>query len=141
MTQGLQRWLLPAIVVSIVLVAVIAGLLLVDSPARQRMLVLDRQREFDLRNITLAISRFFELRERLPQTLDELSQYPSGFPFDITDPETGTPYEYRITNEKSYELCAVFSAPTPQGRGQLFAVPAYRHDAGRQCFNLTATSD
>jgi hypothetical protein len=141
MTGALARWLLPAIVVSAVVAAIIAGLLLIGSPAEQRVLALDRHRESDLSNITRATTRYWDLHSSLPQSLDELAKYPSGYAFSITDPETGAPYEYRITGEKTFELCATFGAPTPKSPDEGLNVPAYRHDAGRQCFDLTASPD
>jgi hypothetical protein len=52
----------------------------------------------------------------------------------VTDPETGTPYEYRVLNPVSYELCAQFSLPR-----DLQYDSYWNHPAGRHCYSIDVT--
>jgi len=68
-----------------------------------------------------------------------------------TDPVTKLEYEYRVEGATSYELCATFAAPTPEGKdeyGNPLPVGSTRptypgqriwdHPAGRACFSIDA---
>jgi hypothetical protein len=48
------------------------------------------------------------------------------------DPSAKTSYDYRVTGQRQFELCATFSrASPPQESGDFWA-----HEAGRKCFAL-----
>lgn len=117
----------------VALAAVIAGVIVAGLPAEGRMQRLDRTRARDLRGIVLAVDGFWRRQERLPDSLGELAADPR-VRVSIEDPATQQEYEYRMVDEDSYELCAVFDlASTPETR----APDAFwLHDAGRHCFSL-----
>ena len=98
---------------------------------------LDRVRARDLRSIATSIDDFWQRHERLPDSLGELVADPRA-QVAIEDPNNEQEYEYRILDEDSYELCAVFElASIPNNR----APDAFwLHDAGRNCFSLVASA-
>ncbi|MDP6371014.1 MAG: DUF5671 domain-containing protein [Vicinamibacterales bacterium] len=119
-----------------VVAAVIGGLLVLGSPGLERARRLDDRRVRDLREIARSVDLHWTRTERLPASLEELSQG-SRTPLDTADPETAQPYDYRVTGADTYELCANFeldSEETPEPPGPYF----WSHDAGRQCFALEA---
>lgn len=129
---------LGAVICSVV-AAVIYGMILVGSPAEQRQLQFDQQRTSDLQQIVSAIQMYWDQQKKLPQGFDDLKQQQFAYIQSVQDPETQIPYEYRITGEKTYELCAVFATdsslyeaktktPTP------FSAEQWNHVKGRTCF-------
>lgn len=135
MTQSIRRRVLAIGAVALTAGAVAAGLFLIGSPAHQRDLRIDERRVADLGRLSRAIDAFARRTGTLPGSLDALGGDAATPPPDITDPQTGRTYDYRMTGGKAYELCADFAAPSPSGR------PAARfaHEAGHQCFSLTVT--
>ncbi len=113
--------------------AVVAGVIVAGTPAKGRMQRLDRVRADDLRAIMTAVDRYWRQHERLPASLSDLATDPRA-EVSVSDPATGTEYEYRMVDDDSYELCAVFdlaSIPERRERGTFWL-----HDAGRNCFAL-----
>lgn len=113
--------------------AVVAGVIVVGTPAEGRMQRLDRVRAADLREIVAAVDRYWRQHERLPASLRDVAADPRA-DVSVVDPATETEYEYRIVDDDSYELCAVFdleSIPERRERGTFWL-----HDAGRNCFEL-----
>lgn len=130
---------LPALGAGGAAVAVIASLVVLGSPANQRLERLDARRTQDLAAISRAIDRYRTTQERLPATLDELRRN-SDAPVTITDPVTGEPYGYEAGEGTAYELCATFERATGEagsGRGGRFSI----HGAGRHCFPVRAEPD
>jgi hypothetical protein len=113
--------------------AVVAGIIVVGTPAEGRMQRLDRVRAADLRSIVAAVDRYWRQHEELPASLRDLAADPRA-QVSVRDPASETEYEYRIVDDDSYELCAVFdlaSIPERRERGTFWL-----HDAGRNCFEL-----
>lgn len=115
--------------------AVVAGMVVAGPPAKGRMQRLDHVRAGDLRSIAASIDTFWHSHERLPDSLGELVADPRA-QVSIDDPESELPYEYRITGEDSYELCAVFALASISDNPAADAF--WLHDAGRHCFSLVA---
>ena len=58
---------------------------------------------------------------------------------DRSDPVTGESYVYRLHHGADYELCATFSrASDNDGPGFGDENTRWRHEAGEQCFALSA---
>jgi len=120
----------------VVVAAIIAGLWIIGSPAEQRLLRLDEQRANDLRQLSSAAEFRWSRDDRLASAAPELvdGRYLSRLP---TDPGTGEPYEYRVTSERSFEVCASFDRPS---RSELVG-DFWFHESGRQCFGFDVTED
>ena len=125
-----------------VLAAVLGGLFLAGSPGRARGIQLDRERASHLSGISTALDRYWNEFDELPDDLETLERTRGYAVPSIRDPETQAPYEYRVTDARSYELCAVFAAASDADRWS----PTYNrygstsrfweHAAGRGCFSI-----
>jgi len=128
--------------------AIIWGFVLVGSPISARLRRFDDQRLEDLQAIEreveqLCVEREFrEGRMRktwkapLPTTLDEVAEKTRGTRYttlDVTDPETGAAYEYKVTGQTTYELCATFGL-VREYKTDMF----WNHPAGPHCFTIDA---
>jgi hypothetical protein len=122
-----------ATAVATVLGAVVAGLLVIGSPAAERARRLDAQRVGDLRELGRSVDVYWTRHGRLPSSLDELSDE-AGLDGDARDPGTGLRYEYRVIDDATYELCASFERRGEQPEPAGF----WSHGAGRQCFRVQA---
>ncbi len=128
----------------VVLAAVVAGFFVAGSPFKQRRLRFDRQRVEDLQVIQGQLVNFWQQKERLPDSLAELTDSISGFtaPMDL---ETGEPYVYEKTGDLSFELCAGFEFTSeeeyPAGRKPIaplgYTEDNWEHPAGEYCFPRT----
>jgi hypothetical protein len=118
-----------------VLAVVIVGVLLLDSPAQERLRRLDERRVDDLRSISAELDFYWTREGTLPSSLEELANEPGVF-LELFDPESDQPYEYRVLSDNTYELCAQFSRNTTEERDRYRDY--WSHEAGRQCFGLEA---
>ncbi|MFC2095816.1 hypothetical protein ACFLSW_05210 [Candidatus Bipolaricaulota bacterium] len=124
-------------VIVIVVAAVIVGALLLDSPAQERLRRLDERRVSDLAELGRAVSVYWTQEGSLPSSLNELTR-DREFYVDLSDPETGNPYEYRVVDDTTYELCAVFARETGNGDRNVPYGYLWFHGSGRQCLQLEA---
>jgi hypothetical protein len=117
--------------IAAVVAAVAAGLWVIGSPAEQRLLRFDERRDADLRELAQAVNRHQSEERALPASTAELvdGRRLSHVPLD---PATGEPYEYRVTGEREFELCAVFARASRAADVKDF----WDHEAGRHCFEL-----
>ena len=116
---------------------------LVGTPGQQRDVRLDERRISDLRDISHNIDTYLELNNEMPASLQVL-QGPRFYVDSIEDPETGIPYDYRVIEGFSYELCAVFSTDRSErrrGERQRFSERVWDHGIGLTCFQLTASAE
>ncbi len=120
--------------IGVVIAAVAAGLLVVGSPAEYRLLRLDGQRVFGLRQMSQAAESRWVQDQKLPDSAAKLvdGRYLSRLP---RDPSTDEPYEYRVTGPRQYEVCAVFARPSEPE----LAADFWSHEAGRRCFTFEVT--
>lgn len=137
----------------------------IGSPKQQRMWRFDDRRVQDLQTIQWQVINFWQQKEALPTVLTDLSNPISGFSLPV-DPEfaKGNVYEYAKTADKTFELCATFSAPMPEGwqeysKGGIYPMmggtdvavstapypggqnDSWDHEAGRTCFSRTIDPD
>lgn len=128
-------------VIALVLLAVITGLVVVESPATEQARRLDSERVSHLSMIQSYTRDYWIKTNRLPATLNELRDPLVGIEIP-RDTETGAPYEYRVLGPLSFELCATFGN-TSQGTPKTFDSPyggiegIWDHPAGRHCFVRT----
>jgi hypothetical protein len=52
----------------------------------------------------------------LPQALEQVAQQARNVKVSLHDPQTGDPYDYRVIDERHFELCAVFALPRQRSR-------------------------
>jgi Domain of unknown function (DUF5671) len=115
---------------SIAVAAVIAvAFALIGSPSNERSRQLDARRVNDLRQISGVVDVYFGRYRRLPASLHELS-HEGGMTVTAGDASLGQ-YEYRVTGEKTYELCATFQRDSSE---QPWGDEFWAHGPGRQCY-------
>jgi len=122
--------------IAVVVAVVIVGVILLDSPAQERLRRLDERRVDDLRSISAELDVYWTREGTLPSSLEELADEPGVF-LELYDPETGQLYEYRVLGSNTYELCAHFSRDTAEERNRFYR-ENWSHGPGRQCFELEA---
>jgi len=104
--RGPGWWL--AVAATIAMLAVTgAGLWILGTPAHQRALRLDARRVQDLRMLSSNISIYWKIHKSLPPDLEHLDASPQR----LRDPQSGIPYEYAITGDTDFRLCAHFQEP------------------------------
>lgn len=138
----LLGWALGALVVA----TIATGFFVIGTPWQARQYRLDEERVSDLKNIQWQVTYFWQAKQKLPAALADLTDATRSTTVPV-DP-SGASYEYRTTGPHSFELCAVFSAPTQAGRHAqprgvvTISDPApelddWYHGAGRTCFART----
>lgn len=144
-------------VIVIVCVIIVAGFFVAGSPQAERQRRFDEQRVSDLQTIQYQIVNYWQAKEELPPTLEDLRDELLGFVPPL-DPETGEPYEYKVVEDKSFELCAVFNLSNEYNEDiakQILAparfsslAPAqppsfeiWSHQEGHICFSRTIDSE
>lgn len=135
------------------------------SPATQRSLRLDERRINDLQNIQYQVINYWQQKETLPESLEELSNPLTGYSTPV-DPEfqKGKKYEYQALGPLTFSLCAEFALPIPEGWrefggeiGPMFSNSkdiavsfpgfvgggneSWKHEAGYTCFERTIDPD
>lgn len=148
----------------LVLALIIWSFSVIGTPNEQRAWRLDERRTQDLQSIQWQVINFWQQKEIIPESLDELKDPISSYmlPFD-PEFQKGRVYEYRKTGDMSFELCATFTADMPQGwqegyggsrpflgnyaedAAMSYPYPgtsdSWDHDAGRVCFARTIDPD
>lgn len=125
---------------SLIMAAVIvSGFFIVGNPWDERKGRFDDQRLFDLQNLQGQIINYWQLKEKLPEKLDDLKDDVSGF-VPPKDPETDASYEYRSAGKTAFELCAAFTLSSDERKGRpqySFGKDSWSHAEGRHCFSRT----
>lgn len=127
----------------IILASIIYGFSLVGSPVKQREIRFDEQRIGNLQEIQSDLAVYWQQKGQLPQNLSELSAIGYAVP---VDPETGQQYEYSVTGNLTFKLCAVFkttgqlavdgsSYPYYSQPGVSTTPQEWIHAADRVCFD------
>ena len=126
----------------LVLAVVIGAFFMVGSPNSARLDRFDQQRISDLTGVQWEIVNYWQSKEKLPTSLDNLKDNISGYTVP-SDPERKTEsYEYRIINATnlSFELCATFNFQSNNDQTGMYYPEKsgisqnWNHPAGRYCF-------
>lgn len=108
-------------IISIIFVIglIVGSFSVMGSPAKQRAWRLDERRINDLQGMEWQIINYWQQKEKLPETLADLSNPVSSYMIPVEPEfEKGRIYEYLPSvneGELSFELCATFSAEMPKG--------------------------
>lgn len=129
----------------LVLIAIIMGFVIMGSPSAARDIRLDDQRVSELQNIQNQVLFHWQQKGEMPKQLTDLEDSISGYRIP-TLPE-GSNYEYRLTGETTFELCAVFnrnsveSSNRPKPSSPMYYPSGmsenWQHSEGRHCFTRT----
>lgn len=125
------------LIVSIVIVALISvGFYFNGSPQKARLVIEDNQRVSDLQYIQSQVSSVWNIKETLPNNLDELND-PLNYVSVPKDPSTFENYEYKVKDAQTFEICANFKTDSLEQTNPKFSQPEqdfFKHTEGRNCF-------
>ncbi|MBU1292861.1 hypothetical protein KJ819_02205 [Patescibacteria group bacterium] len=130
--------------------AVFAGFFIIGTPQDARMMRYDQQKVSDLQTIQYQITTYYQQKEELPNSLQQLNDPLSGFSVPV-DPQSGGEYAYEQTSDLSFTLCATFNRETQDTKGT-GAYPTrdsvyggidenWTHGIGEVCFARTIDPD
>lgn len=151
---------------TVVVAAVVVGLVLLGNPAQERERRIDDRRAADLHAVAAATDLYWARHGRLPASLDDLAAEP-GLRISTRDPTSSEMYGYRALEDGRYEVCATFAAESAGPTGSTSILqrscqachapgspvatrvddPAaarlglrdlWAHGSGRQCFEMEA---
>lgn len=122
-------------VVAVAAATVVGGFLLAGPPSEARAYRLDNRRESDLRTVASMVDLHWNREKALPASV-EAAPKTRGSMEAPRDPVTNAPYDFRVIDDKHYELCATFERPSQ--RAPVDGDPFWAHTSGRQCFRLEA---
>ena len=125
---------------------IVYGIVIAGTPFTARAEQFDEKRLSDFRVITSEISNFvYEARKGspdaqivnpIPKSLADLASAATYQKVNVIDSESGSPYEYSVTDATHYRLCATFNAV----RDQAYDI-FWNHPVGRHCFDIDVTSN
>jgi len=125
----------------LVVVTIIAGFFIIGTPQEIRKLKQDNIRVQDLQNIQWQVVNYWQQKESLPATLEELKDPISGSVIPV-DPETGEAYTYKRNSALEFALCATFDRVGAQNSSMARPIMEktgleenWEHDAGEVCFD------
>lgn len=133
----------------LVVLTIIAGFFIIGTPAQARIARVDAQKISDMQSIQWQIVNYYQQKQTVPATLDQLQDPISGFIVPM-QPETNIPYEYKVHGKLSFELCADFGGISTRQEGLGTSEPvslrlkggdlgvgSWQHAEGNQCFLRT----
>ncbi len=127
------------LVILVVIGSVVAGLVVTGGPNQARREAADEKRSNHLDVILRRVRAFYKRKQILPATFSQAIGQGAS---ELHDPVTGRPYEYRVIDKTTFELCATFETSSLSRYGTYFPFGAdrfRRHKKGRECFEFPAT--
>ena len=129
------------IIATVIVVAIVYGIVIIGSPSEQRAKMMDEQRVNDLSSIqNQIVYQQWQNKGEVPTNLDALKDPISGYTLP-TDPETKLDYEYKVISKNSFELCATFKTEVTTNPETItkpmyypYANENWQHKAERTCF-------
>jgi len=127
----------------LVVITIASGFQIVGTPMELRSRKQDAVRVQDLQSIQWQVVNYWQQKEVLPTTLDQLKDPISGAVIPV-DPTTGEPYKYQRVGAMTFKLCATFATENAQQNPNL-TVPKepngldenWQHGVGEICFDRT----
>ncbi len=118
-----------------VLIVFISSLFVVEPPSEIRNRKMDDLILRDFSSLQRAIDEYYSENSNLPNNLAVLKEEYNYINDDVLkDPETNRIYDYKIIDNKKYELCAVFrTANTEPELNYNFYKSDWLHESGEQC--------
>ena len=139
-------------VLVLAIATIIAGFFIVGTPAQARLARFDEEKLTDLRYIQSQVINYWQAKQKLPVTLDDLNNSLS-YSYLPMDAQTGETYIYQATGILSFKLCAIFNAeghanqdkfsetravmPVPAGVKKVTTQDNWQHGSGQVCFART----
>ncbi|HVA96500.1 MAG TPA: hypothetical protein VND99_02505 [Candidatus Acidoferrales bacterium] len=131
--------------------AIIWGFSIIPFPGTEKGIISDHKRVIDIGQIRDTIDDYYQNNGQLPQTLSALTyNVDATSPLNTIDPQTNEPYEYMITGQTEYELCATFATSSTRDDPSAYDntssdyttfMDEFKHPAGHFCFHESESSD
>lgn len=131
---------------ALVLITIIAGFFIIGTPQQMRAQKQDAIRLQDLQNIQWQVVNYWQQKQSLPMSLEELRD-PISNSVIPNDPATGKPYTYKRNSPLDFALCATFamdgnmngspisrSVSEPAAPGKTME-DNWQHASGEVCFD------
>ena len=139
-----QSFMFGGVATLLVIAGLIFGFMNIETPSEVREMKLDQQQVTDLQEIQWAIEHYYAINQTLPTTIAEVfddTKPPQENDVRIPQAPTGREaYQYFVTSDTTYQLCATFVAPNSNA-GRPYTYPAgeqnynWTHGAGEKCFD------
>ncbi len=122
-----------------VIVTFAGALFVVESPTETRDRKLDAMVIDNFNQIDMAIRTFYTENKKLPESLDTLqAEFSYLRDKDLKNPVTSELYEYKISGDKEYELCATFRISNLESESHdYYQDKRWLHEAGEVCLKQT----
>jgi hypothetical protein len=128
-----------------VLAVFIASLFFVESPSATRDRKIDEQIINNFSSLEYAINDYYNQFNKMPVSLMEVKEESKSIlrDEDLRDPESKELFEYKVTGETSFELCANFRTSNKDNDNARYRyMPENNlHDSGYQCLERKIKSD
>ncbi len=128
----------------IIITAFTASLFIVESPTETRNRKLDQKIMNDFSMIESEIDRYYHEKEVLPESLMKVQEEFGVLKDDIlVNQATNENYEYKVIDDKNFELCATFKSSNKDEDDYRYRYLAKNrlHDAGYQCLKFRVYVD
>ncbi|MDD3897260.1 MAG: DUF5671 domain-containing protein [Candidatus Peribacteraceae bacterium] len=122
-------------------IAIVWGIVLVGSPASERLRKFDDRRVENLRSLQDAVFnivydyRPYDVEQKpvqpIPATVAEVASGTKEYKLETADPETGVPYDYVVLSPDTFKLCATFTYERSVDYDLV-----WNHGPGYQCFTF-----
>jgi len=122
-------------------IAIVWGIVLVGSPASERLRKFDDRRVENLRSLQDAVFnivydyRPYDVEQKpvqpIPATVAEVASGTKEYKLETADPETGVPYDYVVLSPDTFKLCATFTYERSVDYDLV-----WNHGVGYQCFTF-----
>lgn len=124
--------------IAVVAIALVSAFFFIDSPLKVRDQKYDQAIINKFSQIDSAINAYYGENAKLPAGLNDLLGGGSVYYIlqdDITDPNTGKAFDYKIDNKNTYELCSTFKTANKEASNDQskYFDTRWLHDAGYQC--------
>lgn len=124
----------------IVLAAIVLGFMYSETPQEVRDMRIDDNQVTDLQDMQMRIEQYYRTEDALPESIATV-YVGQDVP---TAPEGRQGYEYNVTGDASYELCATFAHDSSRSDRVALAPIGeknydWSHSEGRWCFERTVT--
>jgi hypothetical protein len=128
----------------IVIAALISAFIFVESPIETRNIKHDVQITNDFSQIDSGINEYYLTNKKLPDNLDTLLKEITYLREEnLIDPSTKNRFDYKVIDEKNYELCATFMVNSKdyENKADYYLDKRWGHDAGYQCLKQKVFED
>ncbi len=142
---GSRRNMWRVVATILVIGSIVLGFAVIGTPQKQRAMRYDDQKIMDLQNIQNQVVYYWQTKEVLPTSLEDLKDSLSTYEFVPTNDSQGKPYVYSVVGPLSFELCADFNYKSKESSQKARDLYYYggaesgnwQHEEGTHCFERT----